>query len=271
MMQEILFEVYDPIAILTVNRPEARNALNRVAQEQFSQAVKACSNDSSLRALIITGAGDKAFVAGGDIKELIEQEGPETGEQLQSVMSSALHELGQLPIPVIAAVNGAAVGGGCEILTACDMRVAVSNAIFRFAQVNVGLTTGWGGTARLIRLIGLSRASDWLLTGRIIEAREAESCGFVNRLVPDEVDLMEFVTTLALDMVRLPKQALAANKALITRIGYLPVLEGYEEEKQLFTRLWYSEERREAMRTNIEKKQPEKRREHTVTDKNNHV
>ena len=153
MTNPIVYEITENgIAILRVNRPQARNALNWAAQEAFATAVSQTAQNETVRVLIITGTGDQAFVAGGDLKELANHPETAAGERLNRVMSRALAELTQLPIPVIAAVNGDAFGGGCEILTACDLRICAAHARFSFAQVKNALTTGWGGTGRLVPL-----------------------------------------------------------------------------------------------------------------------
>ena len=161
----ILFQISGNIATLRVNRPEARNALNWEAQELFARHVSELARAADVRALIITGTGD-AFVSGGDLKELAGEEPAAAGERLNRIMSDALLQLMELPFPVIAAVNGHAVGGGCEILTACDLRLAREGVFLRHAQVQLGLTTGWGGAGRLVRLVGQSRATYLLLTGQ---------------------------------------------------------------------------------------------------------
>ena len=170
----------ETIAWPRVNRPAARNALTWSAQEGFAQAV-AAARAADARALIITGAG-QAFVSGGDLKELANHPEAAAGERLNRVMSAALDDLVALPCPVIAAVNGDAIGGGCEILTACDLRLAAPGARFAFRQVHNGLTTGWGGAGRLVALIGQSRATELLLTGRTFDAAEAQALGLVHRL-----------------------------------------------------------------------------------------
>lgn len=181
----------DGIGTLRVNRPEARNALNWTAQEQFAAAVAVVERDTAVRVLIITGTGDKAFVSGGDLKELSQHPEREAGERLNRVMRDALVQLTHLPIPVIAAVNGDAFGGGCEILTACDLRLATSCARFCFAQVRNALCTGWGGTGRLVNLLGQARALDLLLTSCIFSAEEARQMGLVQQVVDDGVGLGE--------------------------------------------------------------------------------
>ena len=196
MNDEIILTYQEGIATLRVNRPEARNALNWSAQEGFAAAVAEVAGNTAVRVLIITGTGDKAFVSGGDLKELSQHPEREAGERLNRVMRDALVALTGLPIPVIAAINGDAFGGGCEILTACDLRVAASQARFCFAQVRNALCTGWGGTGRLVNLLGQARSLDLLLTARIFTAEEAQQMGLVQQVV-DEAELATAVTALA--------------------------------------------------------------------------
>src|SRR5688572_4281826 len=215
MADEILYGCEGGVGILQINRPAARNALNWTAQEQFAGIVAQAAHDLALRALIITGVGDKAFAAGGDLKELEGRPKPATGERLNRVMSAALDQLTELPIPVLAAVNGDALGGGCEILTACDLRLAAAHARLGFVQVKVALTTGWGGTARLVRLLGQSRATELLLTGRIISAAEAQQIGLVHRVVAEGEDVLAAARQWAAELAALPQQAMAATKTLV--------------------------------------------------------
>jgi enoyl-CoA hydratase len=252
--EEIVTEEHENIAILTVNRPRARNALNWSAQRKFHEVVTHYASNSKIRSLIITGSGSKAFVSGGDIKELVVSETENDGKRLQQVMGAALDILSTSPFPVIAAINGDAVGGGCELLTACDIRIAVSNARFRFAQLSLGLTTGWGGTGRLVRLIGQSRASDWLLTGRNVEAAEAQECGFVNYLVPDGSSLMAHALDIAYTLAKLPTAAVASTKSLLKVATTQPLDQVGEVEKRLFMDLWLTEERLQLMRSVTEKR-----------------
>ncbi|MEZ4595188.1 MAG: enoyl-CoA hydratase/isomerase family protein [Chloroflexota bacterium] len=253
MSKEIIFSQEGGIAILRVNRPAARNALNWAAQEQFAAAVAAVAGDTAVRVLIITGTGSKAFVAGGDLKELSQHPEPAAGERLNRVMTSALTQLTRLPIPVIAAVNGDAFGGGCEILTACDLRIATNEARFCFAQVRNALCTGWGGTGRLVALLGRARALDLLLTSRIFSAQEAEQMGLVQQVVEGgEVALETAVTQLAHSLIALPKEALAASKQLI----YAAPEAIDQLETQLFVNLWAAPDHLEALTAFREKRPP---------------
>lgn len=250
----IEFTTQNNIGLLRVNRPQARNALNWAAQEAFATAVNKAAHNPNCRALIITGTGRQAFIAGGDLKELSQHPEAEAGERLNRVMSQALHQLTQLPIPTIAAVNGAAFGGGCEILTACDLRLARADARFCFAQAKNGLTTGWGGTGRLVALLGLSHALDLLLTARLFDAAEAHRLGLVQRLVAPEADVVAEATAWANDLLALPQSALAALKQLAYQAAHLPPDQLRDLEKSLFLGLWQSPNHREALAAFTEKR-----------------
>lgn len=242
------------IALLRVNRPAARNALTWIAQEEFAAAVAAARNET-IHALIITGAGG-SFVSGGDLKELAGHPEAPAAERLNRVMSGALAGLLDLPYPVIAAVEGDAVGGGCEILTACDLRLAGTGARLSFRQVQNGLTTGWGGTARLVSLIGQSRAMELLLTGRTIDAEEARAMGLIHRIVPPGNDVLEEAYAWAGEVSRLPRRALAAIKSLVHAAVHLSLPDANALETQLFINLWPSADHLEAMNAFAEKRPP---------------
>jgi len=243
------------VALLRVNRPAARNALTWTAQEAFAAAVASAGRDDTIRALIITGAGE-TFVSGGDLKELSQHPEAAAGERLNRVMSAALASLAELPYPVIAAVDGDAVGGGCEILTACDLRLAGAGARFSFRQVYNGLTTGWGGTARLVALIGQSRAMELLLTGRVFDAAEARSMGLIHRLASPGETALDAAYAWAGDLSRLPHGALSATKTLVHAAAHLPPAEANRLEARLFIDLWPKADHIEAMEAFVEKRPP---------------
>lgn len=245
----------DRIAVLRVNRPAARNALTWSAQEAFGRAVQSAREADGLRALIITGTGE-AFVSGGDLKELAGHPEPAAGERLNQVMSQALNGLIALPCPVIAAVSGDAIGGGCEILTACDLRLAAPNARFAFRQVQNGLTTGWGGASRLVALIGQSRAMELLLTGRMFDATEAQALGLIHRLAPPQMAAFDAAYEWAQELLPLPRRALAAAKMLVHAAGHLPPADTDRLEAQLFVNLWPSPDHIEAMDAFAHKRPP---------------
>ncbi len=178
----IQFETKEGIATLTINRPDKLNALNDAVIEELSEAVAAIEIDDSIRGVIVTGAGPKAFVAGADIGELATQ-GPLSGKDRSLTGQAVFRRLERCGKPVIAAVNGFALGGGCELAMACHFRLASENAKFGQPEVKLGIGPGYGGTVRLPRLVGKGRALELLLTGDMIDAHEAYRIGLVNRVV----------------------------------------------------------------------------------------
>ncbi len=254
MGNEIQYSIKDGIGILVINRPDARNALNWTAQTQFANVVREVSANSAIRVLIITGAGDKAFASGGDLKELARSRDSIDGRRLMRTMSEALENLTKLSVPVVAAINGDAIGGGCELLTACDLRIAAEFAQFRFAQVAVGLTTGWGGTWRLVQLIGLSRATQMLLTAQYFTTQEAVEIGFLHDIVPREEDVLEHALQQAKQLVLMPKNSLAGMKKLLWASAGQGARDNGLLESELFTELWAGEDRQKAMRAFLDKK-----------------
>jgi enoyl-CoA hydratase/carnithine racemase len=170
------------IVTLTFNHPEARNALNWAMQEAFLEAMHGLVGDADVRVLIITGAGDKAFCAGGDLLELANFPTEEDGTRLATIMGDALNLLEDAPFPSIAAINGHAMGGGCEVALACDLRIMDSAAKFGMVQLSLGLTPGWGAGQRLLRLLGYSRALEALLKAQPMTAADAFSLGIINQV-----------------------------------------------------------------------------------------
>jgi enoyl-CoA hydratase len=175
----------DGIAVVTVNRPDKLNALNATVIQELAEVARQVEQDDAVRGVIITGAGAKAFVAGADIAEL-STVGEKEGEELSRLGSNAFLAFEQLVKPVIAAVNGFALGGGCELAMACHIRLAAPNAKFGQPEVKLGLIPGYGGTVRLPRLVGRGRALELLLSGNMIDAEEAYRIGLINRVVPAE-------------------------------------------------------------------------------------
>ncbi|HET7024824.1 MAG TPA: enoyl-CoA hydratase-related protein [Gemmatimonadales bacterium] len=184
-LTHLTFDVQDGIAWLTVNRPDKLNALNDALIEDLGHAARHLATDAAIRGAIVTGAGTKAFVAGADIAELAAQ-GPQEGKARAQRGQAAFRALEQCGKPVIAAVNGFALGGGCELAMACHIRVASNNAKFGQPEVKLGLGPGYGGTVRLPRLVGKGRAIEILVTGRMVDADEALRIGLVTAVVPPE-------------------------------------------------------------------------------------
>ena len=193
--ETLLYDVKDGIAVITLNRPQVLNALNRKLISELDKALVAAREDATVKVLVITGAGDKAFAAGADIAELAEL-GPLTAidtARKGQALTRLMEEVGK---PVLAAVNGFALGGGCELAMAATLRVASETAKFGQPEVNLGVIPGYGGTQRLSRLIGKGRAMDLILTGRTVGATEALNMGLVNMVVPP-TDLMDATRKLA--------------------------------------------------------------------------
>lgn len=228
----VKFEVEDGIGIIRVNKPERLNALDWAMQEQFAEIVAGLPK---LKALIITGTG-RMFVSGGDLNDQIGRTDPTTGRQLTAIMHTPLAQLAYLPFPTIAAINGSAYGGGCEIITACDLRIMSSSTSLHFVQAKMGLTTGWGGTARLVRLIGVSRAMQLLLTTEGISAETAQQFGLVHRVV--EGDVLSAAIEWAHEMGRLPRSAIAELKRLVYLSAELSLEDAYSAEIEAFVRQW---------------------------------
>ncbi len=193
--ETLLYEVSDGIAVITLNRPKVLNALNSQLMGELSRAAAEAKNDPAVKVVVLTGAGDKAFAAGADIGELAEL-GPVEAVEYARRGQRVTREIELLGKPVIAAVNGFALGGGCEVAMACTLRVAADTARFGQPEVNLGIIPGYGGTQRLARLVGKGRALDLVLTGRMVPAEEALHMGLVNQVVP-AAELMDAVRKLA--------------------------------------------------------------------------
>ena len=188
--QSLLLDVRDGVAIVTINRPEKLNALNERVMEDLDTCFTALGSDDSVRGVILTGSGEKAFVAGADIAELAQQS-PVGGKEKSIRGQRVLDRIENLGKPVIAAVNGFALGGGCELAMACHIRVASENARLGTPEVKLGLMCGYAGTQRLARLVGKGRALEILLSGEPVDAAEAHRIGLVNRVVAKDKLLAE--------------------------------------------------------------------------------
>ncbi len=248
----IIFQVEDGISTITFNRPESLNALNSELLKEFSQALDEIAANENIRVLILTGAGEKSFVAGADITELA------TFNALQAKRFSErghfmMNKLQELPIPVIAAVNGFALGGGCEIALACDFIYASENAMFGLPEINLGIIPGFGGTQRLSRLIGKNIAKELIFTGKMIPASEAHAIGMVNRVCSQE-SLMDEVVKTANNIVLKGKASLRAAKQAINSGMNVDLNSGCSIEIDAFSLCMASPDAKEGTSAFLEKR-----------------
>jgi enoyl-CoA hydratase len=232
------FYIHNSIALLTVNRPEVRNALNWQAIDEFAAAIEQAHHAPDLLALIITGAG-KAFISGGDIAELSDYKTEADGLRLITLMGTALKRLSELPCLTIAAIEGPARGGGAEVALACDWRVAAEDSDLGFVQIRLGLTTGWGGAARLVTLIGYPRALDLLCFGRVLMATEAQHLGLITHLTPPD-EALKSAFNLTEGLAQFDLAALRAYKRL-AQASERSMEEGQRVEREVFPKLWANE------------------------------
>lgn len=245
---------HGPLAVLTINRPKALNALNTDTLAEIGQAVDLIAENADISALILTGAGEKAFVAGADISELSEMNNVYSGRELSLGGQEVMQSLSNLPLPTIACIQGFALGGGLELALACDIRVASPHARLGLPEAGLGVIPGFGGTQRLPRLIGSGRALDLLLTGRQVGAEEALAMGLVN-YVSDEP--LSKAREVAEQMMRNAPISLALIKEAVRRGAHLSVEEGMEIEADLFGMAVATSDFAEGTRAFLDKRRPE--------------
>jgi enoyl-CoA hydratase len=241
--------------VLRLNRPDAGNAIDRHLAQALLEQLGRCEGDASLRAIVITGSGDRFFCTGGDVKAYAKLESAAELERVFGLMREVCDRLERLPCAVIAAINGYAVGGGAEMSLACDLRVAQESAQIGFPQSRLGLIPGWDGAERLVRTVGRSRAARLLFSGLRISAREAHAQGLVDEVAPDGQAL---ATALALadTVAEVAPLSLAAIKDVLRggASGDSPARAGAREA---FSRLWFTEDHREAEKAFAQKRAPQ--------------
>lgn len=250
----LLLQRDQSVAILTINRPAVLNALSTQTLHELRQALLDLQSDDAVRAVVLTGAGEKSFVAGADIKELAQQT-PVSLRVLGLAGQRVFDLVETLGKPVIAAINGFALGGGCELAMACTIRLASENAKLGQPEINLGLIPGYGGTQRLSRLVGRGRALDMLLTGAPINAQEAYRIGLVNRVVPAG-ELMAAATALATQLAGQAPIAVQYILEAVHRGQDLPLADGQAFEATLFGLVAATDDMREGTRAFLEKRKP---------------
>ncbi len=248
----LLLEKSGPIAVLTFNRPKALNALNSDTLSELSTVLDELGRDSSVKVVILTGSGEKAFVAGADISQM-KDFNPLEGRRFGQLGQATLRKLELLPQPVIAAINGFALGGGCELAMACDIRLASENAKFGQPEVTLGLTAGFGGTQRLPRLVGTGLASEILFTGDIIDAQEAYRIGLVNRVYTLDT-LMEEAQKLAKRIAGRAPAAVQLSKSAIQRGTNMDLDSAQAYEAEVFALTFSTEDQTEGCTAFVEKR-----------------
>ncbi len=250
----IIQEQRESVIIVTLNRPEKLNALSRETIRALSETFRSFENEAELRAVILTGAGDRAFSAGTDLSELIHV-GTDEARTVAERGQQLCNQIEQSHVPVIAAINGIAAGGGCELALACHLRIAVPNARFSLPEPKLGIIAGYGGTQRLARELGRARALEVILTAGTIDAEDALRLGLVNRVVPSS-ELLPAAEALAREIAQLAPLAIRACLQAVVRGSELPLEEGLALEAKLFASLFATEDMREGTRAFLEKRKP---------------
>jgi enoyl-CoA hydratase len=243
------------VAVLTINRPKALNALNVRVLRALGERLDLIAGDPSLRVVVLTGAGDRAFVAGADIVEL-QLMGYLDALEFSQAGNAVLAKIEQMRKPVIAAVNGFALGGGCELALACDVILASRTARFGFPEVTLGVIPGFGGTQRLARLIGRNAAKHWVMTGDVFPADEALRIGLVYQL-HEPADLMGAAMAAARKMAGRGPIAIAEAKHIINRGAHLPLMAAIELESAAFARTFLTDDQKEGMTAFLAKRTPD--------------
>ncbi len=250
--ENIIIDRDGPVAVATLNRPKQLNALSYGLCKDLCVALEELDADESIRVFVITG-GDRAFAAGADINEMVDAT-PFAGRAHERLVLR--DRLNHLSKPLIAAVSGFALGGGCELAMSCDIIIASESAVFGQPEINLGTIPGSGGTQRLTRIVGKHKAMELVLTGRFMDAAEAQRCGLVNKVVPPEV-LLDEAMAMARTIAGKPPLAVRFAKEAILKAANTPLDEGLAFERKSFCTLFASEDRREGMQAFLDKRKPE--------------
>jgi enoyl-CoA hydratase len=250
----LLYSVEDGIGTITINRPKALNALNGAVMADFTDLLPKIAADGTVKVVIITGSGSKSFVAGADITEMQKMSAIE-GRNWGKLGHEVFDKIEKLPQPVIAAVNGFALGGGCELAMACDIRIAADSALFGQPEVGLGITPGFAGTQRLPRLVGKGIAKELIYTASNIDAQEAYRIGLANKVVP-AAELMEAAHKLAKKIMSKSSTAVQLCKAAINEGLNVDLASGSAYESEVFGLCFATEDQKEGMTAFVEKRKP---------------
>lgn len=252
--KNLLFVTEAGIGLITLNRPMALNALNSELLKELDDLLDEIARDENVKAVIVTGGGDKAFVAGADIGEMQSLSAMD-GREFSKFGQQVFDKLENMPQPVIAAVNGFALGGGCELAMACDIRLASEKAKFGQPEVSLGIVPGFGGTQRLPRLVGKGRAKELLFTGDLIDAREAYRIGLVNKVTPPD-ELISAARDMAEKIVSRAEVAVKLCKAAVNRGLDMELASGVAYEAETFGLCFATSDQKEGMAAFVEKRKP---------------
>jgi len=251
--KNLIYETDERVGIIKVNRPEVRNILNWETWMELEDALKRLHEDPNLRVGIITGVGDEAFIGGADLR-MLKERSPQDAVKASKKANEILLFMESMDEPMIAAINGWALGGGCEIALACDIRIASEKAQIGQTEARVGIMPGYGGNVRLMRLIGPGRAKEMIYTGKIANAEEAERIGLVNRIVP-HAKLMEETLALAKEIAKGPAAIHLAPKAMFQAFQR-PYQEALKIDSELYGEVYKTEDFKEGVTTFLEKRKP---------------
>jgi enoyl-CoA hydratase/carnithine racemase len=255
----VLAERHGAALVLRLNRPEAGNAISRGVAEALGAQVRACATDETLRCVIITGAGERYFCTGGDVKAYAALEAPADLDRVFNIMRDVCDAIEALPCPVIAAINGYSVGGGSELALACDLRIAAASAQIGFPQSRLGIMPGWDGTERLLRAVGRASAARLLYSGKRVSAAEALAMRLVDEVAPDG-QALQAALALAATFAEVAPQSLGAIKRALHEASAAGSLQEAAQARARaraeFARLWFTEDHKEAERAFAEKRAP---------------
>jgi enoyl-CoA hydratase len=251
--ETLIVEIEDYVALIRLNRPDAMNALNAMLMRELAAAITAAEANERVRCIVLTGS-EKAFAAGADVREMAEKTFIDVF--FEDMFAVEVAAIARARKPIIAAVSGYCLGGGCELAMMCDFMIAADTAKFGQPEINLGIVAGLGGTQRLTRAVGKSKSMDMHLTGRFMDAGEAERCGLVSRVVPAKA-LMEEAMKTAAKIVEKSTISVMVVKEAVNRAQEMTLQEGLLFERRMFQALFSTEDQKEGMAAFLEKRQPQ--------------